>query len=72
MDVHIVHERDLALLVANDWEAQFASRDLVNILDPAAVALDCVCAQSDELDASLREFWLELGECTELGGADLS
>lgn len=70
VDIHVVHERNLALLVADDWEAQFAPGDLIDILDPAAMALNRVRAQSDELDIPLREFWLELGEGTEFGGAD--
>jgi hypothetical protein len=71
INVHVVHERNLALLVANDWEAQLASRDLVDILDPAAMALDCVRAQSDKLDVSLCEFGLELSKGAEFGGANL-
>ena len=70
-NVHVVHERDLALLVANDWEAQFAPGDLVDILDPAAMALDCVCAQADEFNVSLCEFGLELGKGAEFSGAHL-
>ena len=69
--IHVVLERDLALLVADDWEAQLAPRDLIDVFDPATVALDRVCAQSNELDISFGEFRLELGECTEFGCADL-
>ena len=67
--LHVIHERDLSLLVADDGEAQLAPGDLIDVLDPAAVAVDCVCAQADELDASFRELWLELGEGTQLGCA---
>lgn len=72
MNIHVVHERNLALLVSNDWEAQLASSDLIDILDPATMALNRIRAQPDELDISLREFGLELGECAKFGGADLS
>ena len=34
------------------------------------MALNCVCAQADELGVPLGELGLELGESTELGGAD--
>lgn len=70
--VHVVHKRNLALLVADDWEAQLAPRDLINVFDPATVALDRVRAQSNELDIALGEFGLELRECAEFGCADLS
>lgn len=39
---HIICIRNFALLVANDGEGQLASRNLVNILDPAAMRLDCI------------------------------
>jgi len=35
------------------------------------VAVNGVCAESDELDAALGEFGLELGEGAEFGRADL-
>ena len=34
------------------------------------MALDSICAQTDELDAPLSELGLEFSEGTELGGAD--
>ena len=34
------------------------------------MALDCVRAQTDELDASLGELWLKLCESAQLGCAD--
>ena len=67
---HVVLQRDLALLVANDWESELATRNLVDVFDPAAMALDGVCAQPNELDISLRELWLELREGAKLGCAD--
>ena len=68
--LHVVGKSDLPLLVTNDGEAQLGAGDLIDVLDPAAVALNSVCAQTDELDAPLGELRLELSESTELGGAD--
>ena len=68
--LHVVGKSELPLLVTNDGEAQLGAGDLIDVLDPAAVALDSVCAQADELDAPLGELGLELSEGTELGGAD--
>lgn len=67
---HVVSKSDLTLLVANDWEAKVAARDLVDVLDPAAMALDGVGAEADKLDATLGELWLELRKGTKLGCAD--
>lgn len=36
------------------------------------MALNRVCGQTDQFGATLGEFWLKLGECTELGRADWS
>lgn len=67
---HVVGKSDLALLVADDGELEGRAADLVNVLDPAAVALNGVGRETNELDTALGELGLELGECTELGGAD--
>jgi len=67
---HVVSESDLALLVADDGEAELGAGNLVNIADPALVAVDRVSRQADELDAALGELGLELGKGAELGGAD--
>lgn len=67
---HVVGKSDLPLLVTNDGETELGAGDLINVLDPATVALNCVCAQADELGVPLGELGLELGESTELGGAD--
>lgn len=67
---HVVGESDLALLVANDGELEARARDLVNVLDPATVAVDSVGRETDELYTTLGELRLELSEGTELGGAD--
>ena len=67
---HVILQRNRPLLVADDGKSELAARNLINVLDPASVALDCVCAQANELDTSLCKLWLELGERSELGGAD--
>lgn len=67
---HVVGVGDLALLVANDGEAQLGASNLINVLDPSAVRLDGVGGETDELGATLGELRLELGKSTELGGAD--
>ena len=66
---HVVGVSDLALLVADDGEGQLGAGDLINVLDPAAVRLDGVGGQADELCAALGELGLELGEGAQLGGA---
>jgi hypothetical protein len=68
--LHVVGKSDLPLLVTNDGEAKLGAGDLIDVLDPAAVALNSVCAQADELGVPLGELRLELSESAELGGAD--
>ena len=67
---HVVGESDLALLVANDGELETSLGDLVDVLDPATVAVDSVGRETNELDTTLGELGLELSKSTELGGAD--
>ena len=67
---HVVQVGDLALGVGDDGELQLGARDLINVLDPAVVRLNAVGAQADELDTTGSELGLELGESTELGGAN--
>ena len=67
---HVVGKRNLALLVADDGELQLGAGDLIDVLDPALMAVDGVGRETNELCAALGELRLELGECTELGGAD--
>jgi len=69
---HVICQRDLSLLVSDDWERELAARDLINVLDPSSMALNGVCGQTDQLGTALGEFWLKLGESTELGCADWS
>lgn len=68
--LHVVGVGDLALLVTNDGELQLGAGDLINVLDPATVALNSVGRETDEFDATLGELRLELCESTKLSGAD--
>lgn len=69
-NLHVVGEGHLALLVANDGEGNLGAGNLIDVLDPALVAVDGVGGETDELDATLGELGLELSEGAELGGAD--
>lgn len=57
-------------MVGNDGEREVGVVDLVDILDPGVVRVDVVSTQSNEFDAEGSKLRLELGEGTELGGAD--
>lgn len=70
MRLHVVGVGNLALLVTDDGEVQVAAADLVDVLDPAIVAVDGVGRKANELDAALGELGLELREGAQLGGAD--
>lgn len=70
--LHVVGKGNLAVLVTDDREGQLAARDLVDVLDPATMALDRVGGETDELGATLGEFWLELCKGTELSCANRS
>jgi len=67
---HVVLECYLSLLVSNDGEPQITAADLIDVFDPAAMALNGVGRQADQLDAASGEFGLEFGERAQLGGAD--
>ena len=67
---HVIEIGHLAGLVADDGEAQPAARDLVDVLDPAVVAVDGVCGEADQLDAAPGELGLELGKGAQLRRAD--
>jgi len=69
---HVVGKSDLTLLVTNDWELEISSGDLIDVLDPSSVRVNGVGGKTNQLDATLGELWLELGESSELGGADWS
>jgi len=69
---HVVGKGDLALLVTNDWELELGLGDLIDILNPSSVRVNSVGGETDQLNTTLGELWLELGESSELGGADWS
>ena len=69
-DLHVIQISNLTGLVADNREGQLAARNLVNVLDPSSVALNCVSRQANQLDSALLEFRLEFGKGSELGGAD--
>ena len=68
--LHVVRICDFPILVADDGELEIAARDLIDVLDPAIVAVDGVGGEADELCAALGELGLKLRESAELGGAD--
>lgn len=67
---HVVKVGDIACLVANDGELEVCARDFVDVVDPSTVALDCVGGQTNQLDATLCEFRLELGKSAQFGGTN--
>jgi len=67
---HVVQQGNLPLLVTDDGELQVATADLVDISDPVSMAVNGVCGQSDQFDASSCEFWLQLCECSQLSCAN--
>lgn len=69
---HVIEIRHLPLLVANDGKFQLGAGDLINVLDPATMALDGVGGQTNELDASPGELGLKLCEGAQLRCADWS
>jgi hypothetical protein len=71
-DLHVKRERNLSVLVADNWELDIVPGNLSDILDPSSVRLDCVCGETDQFGATLGELWLELRKGTKLGGADWS
>lgn len=65
--LHVIKIRNLALLVANDREVDLAARHVLDVLDPALVAVDRVGGQANQLDAALGKLGLEAGHLAELG-----
>lgn len=66
---HVVKVGDLAVLVADDGEADVRAGDLLDVADPALVALGRVGRESNQLDAALCELGLETSHLAELCGA---
>jgi hypothetical protein len=67
--LHVVCQRDLTVLVANNGELELAAGDLINVLDPAIVRVDRVGRETDELSTATAELGLQLCESSELGCA---
>ena len=67
---HVVKKRHLAVCIGDDRELQVRLRDVVNVLNPLAMAVEIIGAQPDHLDTSLLELILQLRECPELGRAN--
>ena len=66
---HVIHICNLPLLVANDWESQFAARDFIDISDPSAMRFDRICRETDQFDAAFGELRFQFGKSAELRGA---
>ena len=64
---HVVCQRDLTSLVANDGELQGGVGELVDILDPLMVVIDVVGRQTNQLDASFGKLGFQLCERSQLG-----
>jgi hypothetical protein len=69
-NLHVVRQSNLTSLISDYREGELATGDLIDILDPPGVAVDCVGRKSDELRATLGELGLELSEGTKLSSAD--
>lgn len=67
---HVIFQRNLSVLVSNDGECQAAAADLIDVLDPVAMAVDGVGRQSNQLDASFCELGLQFRKCAQLGRAN--
>ena len=61
---HVVEVGYLAGFVPDDREAEAGAGDLINVLDPAVMAVDGVGGKADELDTTLGELGLEFGKGT--------
>ena len=59
---HIVQIRYLPFLITNDWEFELAPRDLVNVRNPTAMAVDGVGRETDQLDTTFGKLWFKLCE----------
>lgn len=67
---HVVQVSNLSLRVGDNGELQGGASDLINVLDPSLVRLGAIGRQANELGVSLLKLRLQLGESTQLGGAD--
>jgi hypothetical protein len=69
-NLHVVRQSNLTSLISDDRKGELATGDLIDILDPPGVAVDCVGRKSDELRATLGKLGFELSEGTKLSSAD--
>jgi hypothetical protein len=69
-NLHVVRQSNLTSLISDYREGELATGDLIDILDPPGVAVDCVGRKSDELRATLGKLGFELSEGTKLSSAD--
>jgi hypothetical protein len=69
-NLHVVRQSNLTRLISDYREGELATGDLIDILDPPGVAVDCVGRKSDELRATLGKLGFELSEGTKLSSAD--
>lgn len=67
---HVICVSNLSFWVRDDWEGQLGARHFVDVLNPGLVRVGVVGRQSDQLDVSLSEFWLQLGEGSQFSGTD--
>src|SRR5262249_3528325 len=64
--------RDLLFGIRDYGEVERRALRLLDVLGPFLVRVDRVDAQTEDLDASLLEFWFELGHIAQLRGANWS
>lgn len=66
---HVVEIGDLPLFISDDGKFEIGARDLVDVLDPAPMAVDRVGREADQFYSTLGELWFELCKRAEFGGA---
>ena len=66
---HVVHVSDLLVRIADEREIECLARHVLDVLRPAAVGIQRIDAQADDLRVTLLEFRLQLRDGAELGGA---
>ena len=67
---HVVELGHREVAVGDDRVVDLRALGLLDVFEPARVALARIDAQADELDIALGELGLDLGHVAELGGAD--
>ncbi|KAH3668959.1 hypothetical protein OGAPHI_002714 [Ogataea philodendri] len=71
---HVEEVGNFSGLVTNDrvGERLVVQSNLLDVLDPGVVLVNTLGRQTNQLDVSSVELWLQLGESTQLGGANWS